>query len=53
MEVLDNLAVTKTNLKEEKKGNTVQAVVAVGVSLAVLFATIWVVGRAWKTSQKA
>lgn len=24
----------------------------VGVGLAVLFATVWVVGRAWKKSQK-
>jgi hypothetical protein len=53
MEVLDNLGVTKSDFKDRKKGDTAQAVVAVGVSLAVLFATIWVVGRAWKTSQKA
>lgn len=49
---ITGIGMSQNNSNENKKATTTQTVVAVGVSLAVLFATIWVVGRAWKTSQK-
>jgi len=32
---------------------TTRYLVGVGIGLAVLFATVWVVGKAWKKSQTA
>lgn len=37
----------------DDKQTTTQYVVGVGTGLAVLFAVVWVVGKAWKKSQKA
>ena len=37
----------------DKKQTTTQYLVGVGVGLAVLFATVWVVGKAWRKSQKS
>ena len=43
-----------TEVKENVKSNlTTNYLVSVGVGLAVLFATVWVVGKAWKKSQKS
>jgi hypothetical protein len=40
------------NVVTEVKSNlTTKYLVNVGVGLAVLFATVWVVGKAWKKSQ--
>ena len=35
------------------KNSTTQYLVTVGTGLLVLFATVWVVGKAWKKSQKS
>jgi hypothetical protein len=43
---------TTNGVKEEKKDIVTKAI-GLGLSVAVLFATVWVVGRAWKQSQKA
>ncbi len=37
----------------DNKQTTTQYVVGVGTGLVVLFAVVWVVGRAWKKSQNA
>ena len=34
------------------KDSTTQYLIGVGTGLLVLFATVWVVGKAWKKSQK-
>jgi len=40
-------------VKEDVKSTvTTKYLVGVGVGLAVLFATVWVVGKAWRKSQK-
>ena len=36
----------------EKKQSTTQYVIGVGTGLLVLFAVVYVVGKAWKKSQK-
>lgn len=36
----------------DNKQTTTQYVVGVGTGLVVLFAVVWVVGKAWKKSQK-
>jgi multisubunit Na+/H+ antiporter MnhB subunit len=42
------------NVTEDVKSTvTTKYLVSVGVGLAVLFATVWVVGKAWRKSQKA
>jgi hypothetical protein len=38
---------------ESGKNSTKQYLVGVGTGLLVLFATVWVVGKAWKKSQKS
>ncbi len=35
------------------KDTTTQYLLGVGTGLLVLFATVWVVGKAWKKSQKS
>jgi hypothetical protein len=35
------------------KDSTTKYLVGVGTGLLVLFATVWVVGKAWKKSQKS
>jgi len=37
---------------DSKKQSTTKYLVGVGTGLLVLFATVWVVGKAWKKSQK-
>ena len=40
-------------LKEDSsKDSTTKYLLGVGTGLLVLFATVWVVGKAWKKSQK-
>ena len=42
-----------TEIKEDVKSTvTTKYLVGVGIGLAVLFATVWVVGKAWRKSQK-
>jgi hypothetical protein len=53
MEVANNVNPTSGGFAGEKKDDYLKKVVGIGVSVAVLFATVWVVGRAWKKSQKA
>lgn len=38
--------------KDSGKNATTKYLVSVGTGLLVLFATVWVVGKAWKRSQK-
>ena len=52
MEEVLNTVAPETGAKEGKKDIVTKAV-GLGLSVAVLFATVWVVGRAWKQSQKA
>lgn len=37
---------------KDENQTTTQYVVGVGTGLAVLFAVVWIVGKAWKKSQK-
>jgi hypothetical protein len=41
------------NFYDEKKPITTSTLVTVGVSALVVFGLVYVIGRAWKTSQKA
>ena len=41
------------NTDKDKTQTTTQYVMGVGTGLLVLFAVVWVVGKAWKKSQKA
>lgn len=52
MEVMNNVSPTNSGFAGEKKDDFVKRVVGIGVSVAVLFATVWVVGKAWKSAQK-
>ena len=38
---------------DSSKNSTTKYLVSVGTGLLVLFATVWVVGKAWKKSQKS
>ena len=50
---MESVSQVTTNVKDDLKSTvTTQYLVGVGVGLAVLFATVWVVGKAWKKSQK-
>jgi hypothetical protein len=40
------------NTSKDSKDSTTKYLVGVGTGLLVLFATVWVVGKAWKKSQK-
>lgn len=53
MEVTNNVNPSNDGFAGEKKEDFVKKAIGVGLSVAVLFATVWVVGRAWKQSQKA
>ena len=53
MEVVSGVSPTNVGFQGEKKDEFVKKAIGIGVSVAVLFATVWVVGRAWKQSQKA
>jgi hypothetical protein len=53
MEVVNGVNPSNGGFKGEKKDDFVKKAVGIGISVAVLFATVWVVGRAWKQSQKA
>ena len=51
---METVAETAKTVKEDVKETvTTKYLVGVGVGLAVLFATVWVVGKAWRKSQKA
>jgi len=51
---MESVSQVATNVKEDVKSTvTTKYLVGVGVGLAVLFATVWVVGKAWRKSQKA
>ena len=50
---MESISKVTTDIKEDVKSTvTTKYLVGVGVGLAVLFATVWVVGKAWKKSQK-
>jgi len=53
MEVVSGVNPTNVGFQEEKRDSLIKTTIGVGLSVAVLFATVWVVGRAWKQSQKA
>lgn len=51
---MESVAKTTEAVKEDVKSTvTTKYLVSVGVGLVVLFATVWVVGKAWRKSQKA
>jgi len=51
---MESVAKTTEEVKTDVKETvTTKYLVSVGVGLVVLFATVWVVGKAWKKSQKA
>lgn len=51
---MESVAQVAQEVKKDVKSTvTTQYLVGVGVGLAVLFATVWVVGKAWRKSQKA
>ena len=52
MEVMNTVSPTNSGFAGEKKDDFVKKVVGIGVSVAVLFATVYVVGKAWKSAQK-
>ena len=52
MEVMNNVSPANSGFAGEKKDDFVKKVVGIGVSVAVLFATVYVVGKAWKSAQK-
>lgn len=44
----------QNSIKEDLgKNSTTQYLLGVGTGLLLLFATVWVVGKAWKKSQKS
>ena len=49
---MENFFKQNTN-KDSDKNSTTQYLLGVGTGLLVLFATVWVVGKAWKKSQKS
>jgi lysyl-tRNA synthetase class I len=53
MEVASGVSPSGVGFKGDKKDNFTNKAIGIGISVAVLFATVWVVGRAWKQSQKA
>ena len=53
MEVLNNLSPKKDGFADDNRETLVNRAIGIGLSVAILFATVWVVGRAWKKSQKA
>jgi hypothetical protein len=53
MEVVNNVAGVNGKFADDKRKDLLKSAVGVAVSVAVIFATVWVAGRAWKTSQKA
>lgn len=40
-------------MEEKEKKVTVESVLGVGISLALLFGLTWVISKAWKKGQKA
>jgi hypothetical protein len=52
MEVANNVSPSNSGFAGEKKDDFVKRVVGIGVSVAVLFATVYVIGKAWKSAQK-
>lgn len=52
MEVTNNVNPSNGGFAGEKKDGFVKKTIGIGISVAVLFATVWVVGKAWKSAQK-
>lgn len=52
MEVTNNVNPSNGGFAGEKKDSFVKKTIGIGISVAVLFATVWVVGKAWKSAQK-
>lgn len=49
---MESVKVVALNVKEDVKSTvTTKYLVGVGTGLLVLFATVWVIGKAWKKSQ--
>lgn len=42
----------KLKLKIMQKKGLLGSTIGIAVSVAVLFGTVWVIGKAWQTSQK-
>lgn len=52
MEESNMLSPRNSGFAGERKDTLVKRTIGIGVSVAVLFATVWVVGKAWKSAQK-
>jgi len=50
-DIIENALPSTTSTSKDKKSLT-STLVSVGASVLVLFATVWIVGSAWKRSQK-
>jgi hypothetical protein len=50
---LDNFKLSSGGFSDDDKKVSTKTLVGTAVALAVLFATVYVVGKAWRTSQKA
>ena len=43
----------KLNYKKMEKKNLLGGALGIAISLGVLFGTVWVIGKAWHSSQKS
>jgi hypothetical protein len=51
-DIIENALPTSTPSTDKKQKSLTTTLVSVGASVLVLFATVWIVGSAWKKSQK-
>lgn len=53
VEVSHEYSSNKQNKMEQKPKPFLQTATGIAVSVGVLFVTVWVISKAWKTGQKA
>jgi hypothetical protein len=51
-DIIENALPSTTSSTDKTKKSLTTTLVSVGASILVLFATVWIVGSAWKKSQK-
>lgn len=51
-DIIENVSPTTATSTDKTKKSLTATLVSVGASVLVLFATVWIVGSAWKKSQK-
>lgn len=52
MEVASGVNPAGVGFKDDEKDNFTKKAIGIGIAVAVLFATVFVIGRAFKLSQK-